>query len=251
VEEESAARSVAEARLRLARQATASSSLASMISQATSFTEGNYNLKEVIKVPLVLKGDVSGSVEALRSSLELLQSSDETATCFVDLVQSGIGEVTASDVAIAAVSKAKIVAFNVGVRPNVLELAKSSNVDIGFYSVVYDLLDEVEKQVKETISPPPPGILIGKAEVKKSFRIGKSGKVAGCIVTEGSIKSGSKVRVMRGNRNPIFTGLLSSLRLGKDTIAEVINGSECGMSFVDFQDFEEGDVVECFSVDIM
>lgn len=221
-----------------------------MISQAASFTEGSYTAKEVIKVPLVLKADVSGSVEALKSSLEALQASDETASCFVDLVQSGIGEVTASDIAIAAVSKAKIVAFNVGVKPNVLELAKSSNVDIGFYSVVYDLLNEIEKQVKETISPPPPGLLIGKAEIKKSFRVGKSGKVAGCTVIEGSIKANSKVRIMRGNRNPVYTGLLSSLRFGKDTISEALNGGECGMSFEDFLDFEEGDIVECFSVEM-
>lgn len=248
-DDESSARNVAEARIRLARQATASSSMASMISQAASLSGGSFSNSEIIKVPLVVKADVSGSVEALRSSLESIKASDDTATCIVDIVQMGIGEVTASDVAIAAVSKAKILAFNVGVKTNVLELAKSSNVDIGFYTIVYDLLNEIEKQVKETISPPPPGILIGKAEVKKSFRVGKSGKVAGCAVIEGSIKANSKVRIMRGNRNAIFSGLMSSLRFGKDAIDEVVEGSECGISFGEFQDFQEGDIVECFQVE--
>lgn len=218
-----------------------------MISQAASLSEGGIDNREIMKVPLVLKADVSGSVEALKTSLDGIRESDNTAICAVDIVQAGIGDITASDVAIAAVSKAKILAFNVAVKSNVMEIAKSANVEIGFYNVVYDLLDEIAKKVKETLSPPPPGILVGKAEVKKSFKVGKAGKVAGCIVTEGLIRAGSKVRIMRGSRNPVYSGLMSSLRFGKDTIEEVIQGSECGISFVDFQDFEEGDVVECFS----
>mmetsp|Transcript_15492 Transcript_15492/g.14023 ORF Transcript_15492/g.14023 Transcript_15492/m.14023 type:complete len:940 (+) Transcript_15492:57-2876(+) len=248
VEDEAAARTVAEARVRLARQTVASSSIATMMSQAATLSEGGIDNREIIKVPVVIKGDVSGSVEALKSALANLRQSDKTAICEVDIVASNIGEVTASDVAIAAVSKAKILAFNVGTKSNVMDLARGSNVEIGFYNVVYDLLDEIEKTVKETLSPPPPGQLVGKAEIKKAFKVGKVGKVAGCLVTEGLIKAGSKIRIMRGSRNPIFTGKMSSLKIVKESVSEVIEGSECGISFVDFQDFLEGDIIECFSV---
>eukprot|EP01035_Chromulina_nebulosa_P018582 gene18582-24308_t len=248
VEDEAAARTVAEARVRLARQSIASSSIATMMSQAATLSEGGIDNREIIKVPVVIKGDVSGSVEALKSALANLRQSDKTAICEVDIVSSNIGEVTASDVAIAAVSKAKILAFNVGTKSNVMDLARGSNVEIGFYNVVYDLLDEIEKTVKETLSPPPPGQLVGKAEIKKAFKVGKVGKVAGCLVTEGVIKAGSKIRIMRGSRNPIFTGKMSSLKIVKESVTEVIEGSECGISFVDFQDFLEGDIIECFSV---
>lgn len=221
--------------------------MASMISQATILSSGGSDNREILKVPLVLKADVSGSVEALKASLENIKESDATATCLVDLVQAGIGEVTASDVAVAAVSKAKIVAFNVAAKPSVTDLARSSNVEIGYYNVVYDLLDEVTAKVRNTLSPPPPGVLVGRAEIKKAFRVGKVGKVAGCVVTEGTVKSGSKIRIMRGSRNPVYTGELVTLQFGKDKVDEVVEGSECGMSFSEFQDFEEGDIVECFS----
>ena len=247
VDDESAAREVAEARIRISRQSLASSSAATMITQASFLSGGTIDSRQIIKVPLVIKADVSGSIDALKSSLENMRESDETAICQVDIVQAGIGEVTASDVAIAAVSKAKILAFNVGVKSNVIEISKSSNVEIGFYNVVYDLLNEIEKKVKDTLAPPPPGVLIGKAEIKKSFRVGKSGKVAGCLVLNGTIKTGSKVRIMRGNRNPIYSGVMTSLRVVKDKVEEVAEGGECGISFEDFTDFEEGDIVECFS----
>lgn len=247
VDDESAARDVADARSRIAKQSQASSSISSMISQAALLSGGGLDNREILKVPLLLKGDVTGSVEALRDSLIPLQEADNSAICMVDIVSSGIGEITASDIAIAAVAKAKILAFNVAAKSSVLELARSSNVEIGFYNVVYDLLDEVAKTVKDTLSPPPPGILVGKAEIKKAFKVGKSGKVAGCLVIEGVIKSGSKIRVMRGNRNPIHTGLMSSLQFGKEKVNEVVKGSECGISIEDFQDFAEGDIIECFS----
>merc|ERR1712023_466554 len=128
-----------------------------------------------------------------------------------------------------------------------MDEARSQNVDIGYYNVVYDLLDEMEATIQKTLSPPPPGILMGRASIKKVFKIGKIGKVAGCEVTEGSIQSNTMVRIMRGKRNPIYQGMLSALKVLKDEVQEVPEGSECGMSFEDFQDFEDGDVVECFS----
>lgn len=99
-----------------------------------------------------------------------------------------------------------------------------------------------------TLAPPPPGVLVGRAEVRKIFKIGKAGKVAGCEVLEGLIKMDSNVRVMRGKRNPIFTGIISSLKVVKDEVKEVPAGSECGVALKDFSELQEGDIIECFSL---
>jgi translation initiation factor IF-2 len=162
------------------------------------------------------------------------------------VVYSGVSEVTSSDVAIAAVAKAKIIAFNVGSNFVASEAARASNVDVGYYDVVYTLLDEMQERIQVLLAPPPPGSLVGRATIKKVFKLGKVGKVAGCEVTEGVIRMESKCRVMRGKRNPVYTGTLSSLKVVKENKAEVPSGSECGISFEKFQDFEEGDVIECF-----
>ena len=240
------AREVAEARQRLSRQAAGSASNAAIFAQATGFADGTMDKRELIKVPVVIKGDVSGSIEAIKSSLEGLKISDEESTCFADVVFAGVGDVTSSDVAIAAVSKAKILAFKVSSGFNAMEEARASNVEIGYYDVVYDLLDEMQAKIKTTLAPPPPGLLIGRAEIQKVFKLGKAGKVAGCKVVEGSIKSESQVRIMRGKRNPIYSGKLASIRVVKDIVSEVPAGSECGVSFEEFSDFEEGDILECF-----
>jgi len=138
-------------------------------------------------------------------------------------------------VAVAAVSKGKIVAFNVAAASNAMNEARASNVAIGYYSVVYELLEELEKEIKTTLAPPPPGTLVGKAEIKKIFKLGKVGKVAGCTVIEGMLKANSQVRIMRGKRNPVYTGALTSLKVVKEAVTEVPTGSECGTSFEDFQ----------------
>lgn len=242
---ESAAREVAESRQRLARQAVGTASSAAIKAQAQGLAQGSLEMKEVIKVPIVIKGDVAGSVEALASSILALELSDDEAVCRPDIVYQGVGPVTSSDVAVASVSKAKIFAFNVAAGVAAMEEARATNVDIGYYNVVYDMLDEVEQTIKTSLAPPP-GTLVGRAEIKKVFKLGKVGKIAGCMVTEGMVKLESQVRVMRGKRNPVFTGKLSSLKVVKDEVSEVPNGSECGMAFEDFKDFEEGDVIECF-----
>ena len=203
--------------------------------------------REVLKVPLLIKGDVAGSVEALISSLNDLEESDDENICKVDIVYTGVGEVTSSDVSIAAAAKAKIVAFNVASNFNAMEDARANNIDIGYYNVVYELLDEIASLIKTTLAPPPPGVLTGTAEIKKTFRIGKSGKVAGSLVVNGIIKADSNVRVMRGKRNPIFTGKISTLKIVKEEVREVPSGSECGIAFDSFNDFEAGDYIECFT----
>ena len=237
-DDENNAREVAEARQRLSRLAAGSASSAAIKATAMRFTDGSFDNREVLKIPVLVKADVSGSVEAIIQSLEALEESDDTTVCKVDIVNSGVGTVTSSDIAIAAVSKAKVLAFNVAAGSGAMEEARSSNVEIGYYSVVYELLEEMEKNVKMTLAPPPPGNLVGKAEIKKIFK-GKGGKVAGCMVLEGFLRADSSVRILRGKRNPIYTGSLSSLRIVKDNVMEVPEGSECGLSFDKFDDIEE------------
>ncbi len=237
-DDENNAREVAEARQRLSRLAVGSASSAAIKANAMSFSDGSFDSREVLKIPVLIKADVAGSVEAIRRSLEALEQSDDGTVCKIDIVFSGVGTVTSSDVAIAAVSRAKVLAFNVGAGGSALEEARSSNVDIGYYSIVYELLEEMEKNVKLTLAPPPPGNLVGKAEIKKIFK-GKGGKIAGCVVLEGFLRTDSSVRILRGKRNPIYTGSLSSLRIVKDNVMEVPEGSECGLSFDSFDDIEE------------
>ena len=245
--DEAGARDVAEARQRLSRQAQGSATGAALIAQASGFAAGTFDSREVIKVPVVLKADVSGSVEAIRMSVEALESSDSEAVCKVDVVYAGVGDVTSSDISIAAAAKAKVIAFNVAAGVAAMDDARGNNVNIGYYSVVYDLLDELEATVQRTLAPPPPGELVGRAEIKKIFKIGKLGKVAGCSVTEGVLRFDSQIRILRGKRNQVFLGKFSSLKIVKDAVQEVPEGTECGVSFEEFQDFEEGDVIECFT----
>lgn len=248
VYDEVAARETAESRKRISKQAIGVVSSASIIANAASLAIGNLDNRELIKIPLLIKGDVLGSVEALRTSIEKLELSDETAICKADIVYSNVGDVTSSDVSIAAASKAKIVAFNVASGYNAMEDARASNVDIGYYNVIYELLEEIKTQIEVTLAPPPPGILLGRLQIKKVFKIGKAGKVAGCEVTEGIIRTDSKVRVLRGKRNVIYTGTITSLKVVKTDVNEVPVGSECGVSLKDYSDFEDGDILECFSV---
>lgn len=242
------AKEVAEARQRLEKQAISSVSNAAIVAQASGMASGMSDSREVLKIPLLIKADTLGSVEALIGSINQLQREDESALCLADVVFSGVGEVTSSDVSIAAAAKAKIVAFGVAAGFNAMEEARSSNIDIGYYNIVYELLEELKTEIETTLAPPPPGELLGRAEVKKVFKLGKAGKVAGSEVSEGLIRMDSKVRVLRGKRNVIYSGSISGLKVVKDDVREVPSGSECGISFKEFSDIEEGDIIECFSI---
>ncbi|KAJ1408991.1 P-loop containing nucleoside triphosphate hydrolase protein [Ochromonadaceae sp. CCMP2298] len=245
---EADAKDVADARQRLNKMAVGSASKSAIMAMASGFAGGGADTREVIKIPIVIKGDVLGSVQAIRSAIEALQESDDEAVCKADIVYSSVGDVTSSDVAIAAAAKARIVAFNVASGFNAMEEARSNNVDIGYYSVIYELLEQMKTQIQTTLAPPPPGTLLGRLEIKKVFKLGRAGKVAGCEVTEGIVRMDSKVRVLRGKRNVIYSGSIASIKVVKDDVREVPIGSECGVSLTDYSDFEEGDILECFSI---
>jgi len=247
------AKSVVEARERIVRQELGSANLDALKARVAAsgatdiMRRSDGQPKKELKVPLLIKCDVAGSAEAVRNALEDLQQSDDSAVCGVDIVSCGLGDVTASDVANAAAFKANIVAFNVGCISGAQTSARSCNVDILSFAVIYELLDDVAKRICAQLQPPLPGILSGRLLVKRIFKIGKANKIAGCELLEGRVDLMTQVRVLRSAREVIYTGSLASIRIGKDIVSEVSTpGNECGIAFPDFSDMAEGDVIECF-----
>lgn len=244
------ARLVADARMRLTKQRSDKGAVASIFAQVQDLASGAAEAtKEEIRVPVVLKADAAGSLEALRSSIAALTQSDDSVTCRIDLVYAGVGDVIPSDVSVAAACKSRVVAFNTAAGSAAISAARSSNVKIEYYSVVYELLDELAVAIKAAMTPMPPGDLLGRAEVRKIFSLGKSGKIAGCAVTEGALQlHNSRVRVLRGPRDVVFSGTLASIKSGKTAVRTVEAGAECGVTLSDgFNDLAEGDVIECFA----
>jgi translation initiation factor IF-2 len=244
--DENQAKEVAEARLSYMKSQLSSQTSKLILNQANSIATGEFDNRKLIKVPIVIKGDVAGSIEAITTALQEIVASDDEAICKVDIVFSNVGDVTTSDVAIASAAKAKVLAFNVAASTSAMEEARSNNnLDIQYFNVLYDLLDYVRDIISKTITPPPPGLVLGTATIKKIFKIGKTGKIAGSIVNTGKIVSNANIRVLRG-KTPIFTGVLSSLKVIKDDVPEVGEGNECGISIKGFEEFVEGDIIECF-----
>jgi len=159
----------------------------------------------------LIKTDVQGSAEALKNALEAMISEDEICKVKVKVLQTGIGDVTISDMAIAAVSDAWVIAFNVAANTQAMEEARTRNIEIGYYSVVYEVLEEMEGRMQEVLSPTPDGEYVGKAEVKMLFDIGKVGKVAGCACVDGELIKTGNVRVLRGAKI-IFEGKIKTLK---------------------------------------
>ena len=196
------------------------------------------------KGPVIVKGDVQGSVEALCGTLEKI-GSDKIK---VQILHSGVGGINESDVTLARVSNAMIIGFNVRAGAGAREMAKRDNVDIRYYSVIYDVADEIKKILEGKLAPELKERIIGYAEIRKVFNITKVGKVAGCMVTEGLVHRGAKVRLLRDDV-VIYTGTLKELKRFKDDVREVRESQDCGMSFENYDDIKEGDKVECFEVD--
>ena len=240
VESEARAREVCEFRSRRKRDATAAVAGRGTLEQMfEKIKEG-----EAQALPVVLKGDVHGSIEAISSALANL-STDEVR---VQVLHSAVGGINESDVTLARASGAPIIAFNVRANPQARELAKRDGVDIRYYSIIYDLTDDMKKMLSGMLSPEVRETFLGYAEVKEVFAVSKVGKVAGCLVTEGQVKRGSAVRLIRDDV-VIHQGELSQLKRFKDDVKEVVSGTECGMAFANYQDIQVGDVIECFDVE--
>ena len=196
---------------------------------------------EVKDLNIIVKADVQGSAEAVKSSLEKL-SNEEVR---VRVIHSGVGAISESDVMLAATSKAIIVGFNVRPDAAARDSAARSNVDMRMYRVIYDAINEVEAAIKGMLAPKFKEVDLGRAEVRNVFRITGVGMVAGCYVTEGKMQRGAQMRLLRDNI-VIYDGAIASLQRFKDSVKEVAQGYECGITFEKFQDIKVGDVIEAF-----
>jgi translation initiation factor IF-2 len=198
------------------------------------------------EVAVLIKADVQGSAEALQVVVQKLAHEEVK----VRVLLAGVGQITESDVQLAKASSAVVIAFNVRATSQARELATREGVDIRYFSIIYEVADDVEKLVKGKVAPKAREKFLGYAEVRKVFNITKTGKVAGCYITEGLVKRGTGVRVLRDNV-VIHNGELTQLKRFKDDVREVARGYECGLSFANFQDLQEGDVIECFETEMV
>jgi translation initiation factor IF-2 len=195
--------------------------------------------------PLVIKGDVQGSVEAITGSLKKISTDEVEAR----LIHTGVGGITESDVALANASKAIVIGFNVRANQQAKQLADSLGLEIRYYNVIYDLVDEVKAAMSGLLAPTRKEVFLGHAELLQVFNISKVGKVAGARVTDGKVERGARLRLIRDNVVILQEGKLSTLKRFKDDVREVLAGQECGIGFENFQDLREGDVIECFNVE--
>ncbi len=199
---------------------------------------------EMKEVPVLIKADVQGSVEALNGTLAKIKN-DEIK---VNIIHSSVGAINDTDVTLAHASHAIIIGFNVRANPSARDIAKRDGVDIRYYSIIYDVVDDMKKAVEGLLTPEEHEKILGHAEIRQVISISKIGKIAGCMVTDGLIKRGSKVRLLRDNV-VIFTGDLEQLKRMKDDVKEVKETYECGVKLAKYDDIKVGDVIESFEME--
>ena len=242
VDSEARAREVTDYRARQKREKMAAratglrGSLEQMMAQAK--TSGR---KEF---PLVIKADVQGSVEAIVGALDKL-ATDEVAA---RVLHSGVGGISESDVTLAEASGVPIIAFNVRANKEAREAAERAGIEIRYYNIIYDLVDDVKKAMSGLLPPTLRETMLGNAQILEIFKVSKVGNIAGCKVTDGTVERGANVRLIRDNV-VIHEGKLSQLKRFKDDVREVGAGMECGMAFENYQDMRQGDVIECYRVE--
>ncbi len=242
VENEARAREISEYRQRLSREKAVARAAGSRGSLEQMMTQ--LQATEVSEAALVLKADVQGSAEAIQQTLEKMNTDEVAAR----IVHSGVGAITESDVALAVASNAPILAFNVRANKQARDAAEAEGIEIRYYSIIYDLVDDMKSVMSGLLAPERRETFLGYAEILEVFNVSKVGKVAGCRITEGKVERGSGVRLLRDNV-VIHEGSLSTLKRFKDEVAEVQGGQECGMAFENYQDMRKGDVIECFRVE--
>ncbi len=243
VPHESKAREVADYRKRKVREKMAvqqsQTSMEQMFSQAVE-QEGKKTLF------VVIKGDVQGSIEAISHSLQKLSTENEEVE--VHVLHTGVGGINESDVTLARASNAVIVGFNVRANAQAREVSQRDQVPIKYYSIIYNVIDDIKASLSGMLSPVEKEIFTGNAEIRQVILVSKVGKIAGCMITEGVVKRGAKVRLLRDNI-AIHEGHLKTLKRFKDEVKEVREGYECGMAFENYNDIKVGDVIECFEIE--
>ena len=239
VETEAQAREISAYRQRKAREVLQVKTMSSAEHLLAKIKAG-----EIKELPVVIKGDVQGSVEALNGILAKIRNEEVK----VSIIHSGVGAINESDVSLARASKAIIIGFNVRANPTARELAKRDGVDIRYYSIVYDVADDMKLAVEGLLTPELREKILGYAEVRQVISVSKVGKVAGCMVKEGLVRRGAKVRILRDGV-VIYNGALTQLKRFKDDVKEVKESFECGMSFENYDDVKVGDTVECYEME--
>ncbi len=244
VENETRAREVADYRQRAkrARAVPGAGTRTSLESMMARFKDSTAK-----ELPILIKADVQGSAEAIAGSLDKLAHEEVRAR----IVHSGVGAINESDVQLAKTSGAPVIGFNVRASKEARELAEREGVEIRYYAIIYDLIDDIKGVMSGMLAPLTRESFLGNAEVLEVFNISKVGKVAGCRVTDGVVRKGAKVRILRDNVVIQEMGVLTTLKRFKDEVNEVLSGQECGMSFGPFQDIKQGDVIECFNVEVV
>ena len=241
VENEARAREVTSYRAHQKREKSASStgmrgSLEQMMSQLKTTGRKDF--------PLIVKADVQGSLEAILGSLEKL-GTDEVAA---RVLHAGVGGISESDVTLAEGFNAAIIGFSVRANKEAAATAKRNGIEIRYYNIIYDLVDDVKKAMSGLLAPTLRETMLGNAQILEVFNISKVGKIAGCRVTDGTVERGANVRLIRDNV-VVHEGKLSTLKRFKDEVKEVQSGQECGMAFENYQDMRVGDVIECYRVE--
>jgi len=241
VDSESRAREITEYRERKRRElkGVAPTNRASLEQMMSQLREGARK-----EVPIIVKGDVQGSAEAIVQALDKLGTDEVTARVLL----YGVGGITESDVTLAQASNAVILGFNVRANAQARQAAEQAGIEIRYYNVIYDLVDDVKQTMSGLLAPELREEFLGNAEVLEIFNISKVGKIAGCRVTDGVVQRGAKVRLIRNNV-VIHEGTLSTLKRFKDEVREVQAGQECGMAFEGYQDMRPGDIIECYRVE--
>jgi translation initiation factor IF-2 len=199
---------------------------------------------EVRELRLIIKADVQGSLEPIKSSLDELGTGDIS----INILHEGTGNIGKNDVMLAAASKAIVIGFNVEADSAAQRLADTEGVSIRNYNIIYRLVEDIERALKGMLEPETKETVLGRAEVRATFRISKIGKVAGCYVVDGELRRNAKARVLRGEEI-LYDGDIGSLKHLQDDVTEVRTGFECGVTFKKFNDFEEGDIIECYIVE--
>jgi translation initiation factor IF-2 len=243
VESESKAREITDYREREMKKASSvtPSAMASMEMMMAKLAD-----KTVSEMPVLVKGDVQGSVEAIKASVE--GAGNDEVKCRV--IHGAAGAISESDVLLAKASEAPILAFNVRPNRRAKDMAESEGVEIRYYSVIYDLIDDVKGVLSGMLAPERRETFIGYAEILQVFNISKVGNIAGCKITEGRVERGSGVRLLRDDV-VIHEGMLSTLKRFKDEVEKVQAGMECGMAFENYEDLRKGDQIECFTVEMI
>jgi translation initiation factor IF-2 len=242
VETEARAREITEYRERqrrdklAARGGSARTSLTDMMSQLKTAGRKEF--------PLVIKGDVQGSVEAIVAALDKLGTDEVGAR----IVHAGVGGISESDIALGEASNAVVIGFNVRAHKEAREASERGGIEIRYYNIIYNLVDDVKAAMSGLLAPTLRETMLGNAQILEVFDISKVGKVAGCRVTDGSVERGANVRLIRDNV-VVHEGKLSTLKRFKDEVKEVQSGQECGMAFENYQDMRAGDVIECYRVE--